>query len=251
MQKASFFLLGLVLFLLGCVAAPAPGPAGATLRLAHGITVALPEQFAFNGRLQDGTVATRKPEPAKVDPALPMLADLQNLQRAAPGIGHDRPSGSMLLSARVQDGEYHADINVEIAWLDVKRGVAEMTTCISDQQRLAGFARDQEARMQKRNEYIAFMDTIGIHGWKINNGYPVIDHEFHSKRGNMGSFDTDYIYNRTIYIFREDGTIVVSIDLPVSRLKTWTHRIDAMVKSLDVGAPKSAQQSEGRRFGQS
>ena len=236
MRRASFFLLGLLL-LLGCVAAPSP--TGNALRLAHGVTVALPESFAYNARLQDGTIATRKPEPAKVDPVLPTLAALQDLESAAPGIGSDRPDGAFLLSAKVQDGDYHADINVEIAWLDEKLGVAEMTAYISDPEKLAGFARDQEQRLRKRNEYIAFMDTIAINGRKIGNRYPAIDYAFHSKRGAMQSFDTDYLYNRTLYIFREDGTIFVSIDLPVSRLNAWKDRIDAIVDSLDVGAPKS------------
>ena len=68
----------------------------------------------------------------------------------------------------------------------------------------------QEQRLRKKNEYISFMDTIAINGRKIGNGYPAIDYAFHSKRGAMQSFDTDYLYNRRIFIFREDWRTRIS-----------------------------------------
>jgi hypothetical protein len=240
-------VLVVALFSAGCAARSGvigidkPSPDKTTLHLARDVTLTIPNEFNYNARLADGTTATKKPQPAKVDPQFPQLAGLEDYYRSAPELGAERPGDAILLSTEYQDGEYHADIQVDVVWSSLKLGVTQTTLKIADHDQLEQFASRQDESLQKERSYVAFMDRIGVNGWLTKGGYPVLDYEYHSKRGDMGSFDLDYIYNRHLLIAREDGAILVWIQMPVSRLKTWQGRMDELVQSLTVGTVKASE----------
>src|SRR3569623_355566 len=168
----------LALVAAGCTAHGAatgvekPGPEKTTIHLAHAVTVTMPAAFNYNARLEDGTVATKKPEPAKVDPLFPKLTELQYLYRSAPELGEADSDKDVILSTQYEDGEYHTDIQVNVVWLsgmsDVRRAVAR----VSDHDQLDAFAAQQDEERRKERSTIAFMDRIAIRGWLTKGGYP-------------------------------------------------------------------------------
>src|SRR4051812_11701287 len=97
-------VLAVALFSTGCAASSGvvgiekPTPDKTTLHLAHDVTLTIPNAFNYNARLADGTTATKKPQPTKVDPQLPRLAELQDYYRSAPELGAERPDRAVLLS---------------------------------------------------------------------------------------------------------------------------------------------------------
>jgi hypothetical protein len=222
-------LLVVAIALSACGTPVKTEPGTTSLRLKHGVSISIPQQFAFNARLADGKTATNKQPDVPVDPVLPQLAALRNLQREAMPI---RPGDeSTLLTTEYEDGGIRYDIHVNVAWLDKKHDLEDMNAIVASKDRLDAVAAHHEKTARTRKDDY-FSDNIAITGWKLEGTYPVIDYEFHSKLRHLGNFDTDYIYNRTLTIGRKDGTIIILIDMPESRRAAWKARVDAMVKSL-------------------
>jgi hypothetical protein len=201
------------------------------LSLKREVSIAIRREFAYNARLANGEIATQKQPDVPIDPVLPQLAEFRNLQREAPRLGPDGPRESVLLATKYEDAGINYEIHVNVAWTASKHDLKDMNAIVESQPRLDEVAAHHERTMRAQNDNY-FSDNIAIHGWKLDGRYPVIDYEYHSKLHDLGNFDTDYIYNRTLTIGREDGTIIVIIDMPESRRATWAARVETMVKSL-------------------
>jgi hypothetical protein len=239
-------IVAVFLCLTACSAVPAPAPvtapapvastSGATkLTLQHGVAITIPNEFAYQARLRNGEIASSRQPDVPVDPDLPQLAALRNLQREPPPLGPERPDRSVLLSTAHEDGGMHYDIHVVVAWSPTERDIEQMRSLIANQERLA-VLQDQFERDMRADTDDAFSDKISIAGWTLAGQYPVIDNQYHSKKRHLQNFDSDYIYNRTLFIYRPGATIFVLIDLPESRRAAWKARIDAMIASIMLEA---------------
>jgi hypothetical protein len=209
--------------------------ADTAIHLAHGVTVTIPDEFAFNARLDDGTIQQKKPEPIPVDPQFPNLAGIRDQDRSARAVGPAMSDAAILLNTEYEDRGIRYDVRVHVVWLKDVVNLEKTKRDIVDEGVLAEFVKDQETNLSKLHNGSFFLDTITVSGWKTKGGYPVIDYQYHSKKNDLENFDTDYTYNRDLHIFRPDGVVLVEFELPVSRLNDWSGRLDAIADSVDVG----------------
>jgi hypothetical protein len=222
-----------------CAACVTPTPDTHRLELDKSVTIAVPDGFQYNARLENKNIISGGPKPF--------------FDRPAELIGKNTETFTYLFVAQLSEGiEGHADVTlIHFKWpvdlVDIRRSITtDLDSLVENEEKVAA-AGSEGNKVAHR---------LSLSAREIG-GYATVDHEVITL-GTKDTFNTVPEYHRTLQIFRPDG--MIRLDLEYSRRmppdaegtpRSWTpkdgsplltepevaRKFDELVRSLEVLAP--------------